>query len=255
MRYLASCLLALFLAISGGNLKAQESHSRAPRLAPDPARTPEAVIQVYAARTIGLKGLFGVHTWVAVKPPQAEAYTVYEVIGWRMRWGESPVVIRQRVPDARWFGSDPELIADKRGPGVEEMIERVDKAAREYPWANEYKVWPGPNSNTFTAWIARAVPELHIDLPPTAIGKDYSGSLFGRAPSGNGFQLSLFGLLAQTASAVEGVEVDLLGLSFGINPFDFSVKLPILGRLGPPRLALPVPQPATSAAQANSEVR
>ena len=37
-------------------------------LAPDPAATPEAVVQVYSARTISWRGYFGVHTWIAVKP-------------------------------------------------------------------------------------------------------------------------------------------------------------------------------------------
>src|SRR5256885_8076347 len=91
----------------------------------------------------------------------------------------------------RWFGSAPELVAEKRGAGVEELIARIDSAARSYPWAGKYTMWPGPNSNTFTAWVLRAVPELEADLPPTAIGKDYSGiKLVGPAPSGRGFQRS-----------------------------------------------------------------
>ena len=97
-------------------------------------------------------------------------------------------------------------------------------------------MWPGPNSNTFTAWVARAVPELEVDLPPTAIGKDYSGAkLIDSAPSGKGFQLSIFGLFGLTASTVEGLEVNLLGLSFGLNPFDPALKLPLFGRFGPAR--------------------
>jgi len=212
------------------------AESGAGRLAPDPALHPEAVVQVYGARVVGAKGIFGVHTWVAVKPQGEPDYTVYEVIGWRLRYGGSPLVIRQRVPDAPWFGAPPELIADVRGPGTDELIARIDKAAREYPWANEYSAWPGPNSNTFTAWISRAVPELRLDLPPTAIGKDYQGaSLVGAAPSGRGVQFSLFGLLGATASSVEGLEINLLGLTFGVNPLDFSLKLPIAGRLGPER--------------------
>ena len=99
-------------------------------------------------------------------------------------------------------------------------------------------MWPGPNSNTFTAWVARAVPELEVDLPPTAIGKDYSGAkLLASAPSGRGVQLSLFGLAGLTASSVEGFEVNLLGLTFGLNPFDPALKLPFVGRLGPARAA------------------
>ncbi len=207
-------------------------------LAPDPATHAEAVVQVYAARVIGWRGVFGVHTWIAVKPAAASEYTVYEIIGWRLRWQDTALAVRHRAPDARWFGAVPELIAEKRGPGAAVLIPRIDAAARAYPWAGEYIMWPGPNSNTSTAWVLRAVPELEADLPPTAIGKDYSGmKIVGSAPSGSGFQLSLFGLLGVTTSGVEGLEVNLLGLTFGINPFDPALKLPLVGRIGPSRAA------------------
>ena len=200
-------------------------------LAPDPADVKEAVVQVYGARTVGAKGLFGVHTWVAVKPAQAQEWMVYEVIGWRLRWSPSAVVVQSRAPDARWFGAAPELYADRRGHEVDELIERIDKAARAYPYGAEYRAWPGPNSNTFTAWIARAVPELELDLPATAIGKDYLGnSIVGAAPSGSGVQLSLGGVLGLAVSAVDGLEFNVLGLNFGISPN--GLKLPMVGRVG-----------------------
>jgi uncharacterized protein DUF3750 len=207
----------------------------------------EAVVQVYGARAVGMKGFFGVHTWVAVKPTDAKSWTVYEVIGWRLRWSESVVVVRHRDPDGRWFGAEPELYADKRGAGVDELIARIDKAARDYPYAKQYTVWPGPNSNTFTAWIARAVPELEVDLPPTAIGKDYlGGSVFGAAPSGRGYQLSLGGLLGFAASGIDGLELNVLGLNIGLGPS--GLKLPMLGRIGPARPSAAAPAPAASAA-------
>jgi hypothetical protein len=202
-------------------------------LAPDPAATPEAVVQVYAARTVGVRGLFGVHSWIAVKPPKAKAYTVYEVIGWQLRWDDTAVSVRSRAPDARWFGNEPELLADVRGAAAEPLIPRIERAVRSYPYGDEYRAWPGPNSNTFTAWVTRAVPELEVDLPSTAIGKDYlRGGVFARAPSGTGYQLSLAGLLGVTASTVEGLEVNLLGLSFGVDPWPPAIKLPLAGRLG-----------------------
>jgi Protein of unknown function (DUF3750) len=226
--------MALLFAAAGASVIAQDwrNASREPvGLAPDPRIVKEAVVQVYGARAVGAKGLFGVHTWVAVKPSEAPQWTVYEVIGWRLRWSDSAVVVRTRDPDGRWFGAEPELYAEKRGAGVDELIKRIDKAAREYPFAGEYTVWPGPNSNTFTSWIARAVPELELDLPATAIGKDYmGGSVFGRAPSGSGFQLSLAGLLGVAASSVDGVEINLLGLNFGVSPN--GVKLPMVGIIG-----------------------
>ena len=202
-------------------------------LAPDPAAHPEAVIQVYAARTVGWRGVFGVHSWVAVKPARASEYTVYEVIGWKLRWDDTAVSIRSREPDGRWFGNEPELLADKRGAAADALIARIDRAAKSYPYAEEYSAWPGPNSNTFTAWITREVPELRVDLPPTAIGKDYLGSsVIASAPSGSGGQFSVAGVLGVTLSSVEGLELNLLGLTFGLDPWPPAIKLPMLGRLG-----------------------
>jgi len=229
-------LLLLFIGKGASGQDWRTASSEPVGLAPDPATNPEAVVQVYGARTWGWRGNFGVHTWVAVKPEKASAYTVYEVIGWRLRWSDTVLAIHQRAADARWYGNAPELYADKRGAEAEKLIPRIDAAARAYPHAHEYNAWPGPNSNTFTAWITRAVPELGVDLPPTAIGKDYlSDSLFGSAPSGSGVQFSIGGVFALTASTVEGFELNVLGLTFGINPFDPALKLPLVGRIGPSR--------------------
>lgn len=229
----------LVLVIAGACTTTSDwrSASSAPAgLAPAPSSEREAIVQVYAARTLGWRGWFGVHTWVAAKATNADAYRVYEVIGWRLRSGRSALVVSERAPDARWFGSFPELIAEKRGAGVDATIERIEKAVASYPYADRYAAWPGPNSNTFTAWVLRAAPELKADLPPTAIGKDYLGESIGAsAPSGSGYQLSLLGLLGIAASGVEGLEINVLGLTFGINPFDLSLKLPLAGRLGPER--------------------
>jgi hypothetical protein len=204
-------------------------------IAPDPAITREAVVQIYAARAFGWRGAFGVHSWIAVKPTDAPAFTVYQVIGWRAYYGGTALVIDRRAPDARWFGAEPEILSDLRGPGVDAVINKIDAAARAYPYPTEYRIWPGPNSNTFVAHVARYVPELKLDLPPTAIGKDYlpNGAPFAKSPSGTGFQLSLFGLLGLLGGVEEGFEVNILGLTFGVDPLDFAVKLPMIGRIGP----------------------
>jgi hypothetical protein len=237
LRRISYVLMAGLFMGGGMAVTAQDwrTASREPMgTAPDPKLVREAVVQVYGARTVGAKGYFGVHTWVAVKPTDAPQWTVYEVIGWRLRYSDSAVVVRERAPDARWFGAEPELYAEKRGEGVDELIKRIDAAVRSYPYAGEYSVWPGPNSNTFTSWIARKVPELEVDLPSTAIGKDYlRGEVFAKAPSGSGFQVSLRGLLGVAASSVEGLELNLLGLNFGLGPN--GLKLPLFGTLGPTR--------------------
>lgn len=210
------------------------SASRAPvGLAPDPAVTPEAVVQVYAARAVRWRGYFGVHTWIAAKPAHAAAFTVYEVTGFRVRRGGRAITISQRAPDGRWFGSAPDLLADVRGPGVTPLIERIEHASAAYPYDDTYRIWPGPNSNTFTAFVLRQVPELRVDLPAHAIGKDYLGaSVFARSPSGTGGQVNLFGMVGLLAGIEEGLELNLLGLTFGVDPNHVALKLPLVGTLG-----------------------
>ena len=215
--------------------------SRAPvGLAPDPAHTSEAIVQVYAARAAHWRGYFGVHTWIAAKPTHAPAFTVYEVTGFQVWRGGPAVRISQRAPDGRWFGSRPALLADMRGAGVDAIIGRIEQAVATYPYENSYRIWPGPNSNTFTAFVLRQVPELRVDLPAHAIGKDYLGArVFARPPGGTGAQASIFGVLGVLAGTEEGLEVNVLGLTFGLDPNDLAVKLPIVGSIGFARATRP----------------
>jgi uncharacterized protein YceK len=142
-------------------------------IAPDPAATREAVLQVYGADAWGWRGWFAIHTWIAAKKTGAKAYTVYDVVGWRSRHGQPVVRIFQDLPDRYWFGAKPRILQEFEGPGVDNLIDAVDKAARAYPWKTTYKLFPGPNSNTFTAWIGKQVPDLKLDLPFSAIGSGY----------------------------------------------------------------------------------
>lgn len=218
-------------SLSPGNWR--EASREPVGLAPDPALHAEAIVQVYAARAVRWRGYFGVHTWIAVKPTDAAAYTVYEVTRWSRRRNGSMVSISERAPDERWYGNAPRLVVERRGPEVDGLIERIDLAARSYRYADDYRVWPGPNSNTFTAFVLRAVPELRADLPPNAIGKDYIGArLAALSPSGTGGQLSVFGVLGLLAGIEEGVELNLFGMTFGLDPLDLAVKLPFAGQFG-----------------------
>jgi hypothetical protein len=201
-------------------------------LAPNPSTTPEAVVQVYGARTVGWRGYIGIHTWIAVKRSNAQEFTVHEVIGYRLRRTGTVVASSHRPADGYWFGAKPELLSDLRGEGVDEVIDRIEAAVAEYPYPDRYTVWPGPNSNTFTAWVLRHAPEVRVDLPPTAIGKDYLGLMpVNKTPSGTGAQLNVFGLAGVMAGVEEGFEVNLLGLTFGVDPKSLGLKLPLIGRV------------------------
>lgn len=205
-------------------------------LAPDPRVHRDAIVQVYAARAVRWRGYFGVHTWIAVKPRDAETYTVYEVNGWRLRRAGTAISVSDRPPDSRWFGNAPTLVAEIRGEAAARAIPKIEEAVQRYPYADRYRVWPGPNSNTFVAFVLRDVPEVKADLPPTAIGKDYLGGDFlAPSPSGTGYQLSAAGVLGVLVAIEEGLELNLLGLTFGVDVKDLALKLPLAGRIGWPQ--------------------
>jgi hypothetical protein len=171
-------LLALMLALVGA-CKSQGEWYEASRetagIAPDPALTREAVLHVYGADAWGWRGWFAIHTWIAAKRRDEDFYTIYDVVGWRGTYGHQGVLaIRKDVPDRHWYGARPELLKAHQGEVAEQLIEAVDAAARAYPWKHRYEAFPGPNSNTFTAWIAREVPGLELDLPLAAIGSGYA---------------------------------------------------------------------------------
>jgi hypothetical protein len=150
-----------------------EASRESAQIAPAPEATPEAVIHVYGADAWGWRGIFAIHTWIAVKPSHADSYTVLEVLGWRERSGMPVLRIENDIPDRFWYGAEPELLLEKRGEGVDQLIDEIFAAAKQYPWDDTYTVFPGPNSNTFPAWIAQRVPELGLELPFSAIGSGW----------------------------------------------------------------------------------
>ncbi len=160
-------------------------------------------------------------------------------MGFGVADGAPAVRVDRTGPDNYWFGARPKVILDRRGAGVDALIAEVEDAVRRYPYGHEYRIWPGPNSNTFTAFIGRNVPTLQLDLPANAVGKDYlpGGAVFGTAPSGTGYQFSLFGLIGILFARAEGFEVNVLGLNIGIDFATPALKLPGIGRLGRPRVA------------------
>ena len=153
-------------------------------VAPHPREHEDAIIQVYGANVWGLRGKFAVHTWIATKASGASDYKVYQVIGWRLRRAGTAVSISEGNPAKPWFGSPPILLHEMRGAAAEQLIDNVHDAALSYPYAREYTMWPGPNSNSFIAWIGLEVPELGLELPTKAIGQNWMKSIYPEIKTG-----------------------------------------------------------------------
>ncbi len=231
-------LIGPLLVVACGKVNLSRDWRNADRssqnIAPSPDAEHGAVVQVYAARAFSWRGIFAVHTWIATKPKGASQYTVHQVVGWN-EWRQQRVVVSSEdEPDRSWYGNPPELLADIRGERAAQLNPQIEAATLTYPYQYSYTLWPGPNSNTFIAHVAREVPGLKLELPTTAIGKDYlvNGALVDSAPSGTGWQFSVFGVAGITLAREEGLELNLMSANFGIDPLDLAIKLPGIGRVG-----------------------
>ena len=98
-----------------------------------------------------------------------------------------------------------------------------------------YVLWPGPNSNTYAALLCRYA-RISVDLPPSAIGKDWPDAIpylfgFHASTTGLGFQLDA-GIVGVQVGLIEGVQLHVLGSSIGVAFWPPALVLPILGRVG-----------------------
>jgi len=193
--------------------------------------SPPARILIMAGRAGGIKGVIGVHTWIVVKPAGASRWTRYDVVGWTA----TPVQTNYWTPDSRWFDTVPTIVADISGDKAQALIPKIEAAVKSYQYnhAGDYRLWPGPNSNTFIAALLRAVPELGIALPPNAIGRDFRGIPYiGLSDSRTGIEVNFCGVLGVKLGLVEGIEVNVLGLVAGLDLRSPALKLPGYGRVG-----------------------
>jgi hypothetical protein len=174
MKYLTGIVLLCLLSACAKN--DWRTASRAPAgIASAPDEESRAIVEFYAADAFSWRGWFAVHPWVAIKPEYAQEYEVYEVTGWQVKRGLPAIRQYQTTtPDRYWFGSAPKLLLSIKGKKATELIPKIKIAIASYPWVDEYSIFPGPNSNTFIAWIGLQVPELELMLPYNAIGSGYA---------------------------------------------------------------------------------
>ena len=145
------------------------------------------------------------------------------------------MVVRNRAPEP-WFGAEAELYAEKRGAGVDELIRRIDQAAHEYPYAKTLHRLAGTE--------LQHLYRLDRARGPRARGRpagdrDRQGlprhrhdlHRAERQAASSSRCAACFGV---TASGVDGFELNILSLNFGVSAS--GIKLPIVGRIGSPRI-------------------
>ena len=73
---------ALEYLFGGRSVDWQTADRSSAGLLPSPAQHPEALVRIYAARTVRWRGIFAVHSWIVVKQANAPSYTRYDYTAW-----------------------------------------------------------------------------------------------------------------------------------------------------------------------------
>ncbi len=134
-------------------------------------------------------------------------------------------------PDTGVGGGEYEVLHEWTGEEAMRLTAAL-AASPEYPERDRYNAWPGPNSNTYVAWVLRRAG-LRLDLPPSAVGKEWLGT-FGAAASTTrtGLQAGT-PLMGVKVGLLDGVEVHPFSLTVGVDLVPPAIKTPF-GRIGFP---------------------
>ena len=116
-------------------------------------------------------GLFAVHYWFVVW--DGNRCRRWEVWQTKNAGGRSigHVHCDLKSPDAG-VGGGPARVAARWTGAEARAIKAVLDRATAYPHCERYRMWPGPNSNTFAAWVLRRAG-IRQDLGWMAFGQSY----------------------------------------------------------------------------------
>ena len=117
-------------------------------LLPAAADSTPARVVIFTGAAGAWKGIFSVHSWIVLKRANEPRWQRYDVVG----WGE-PIRLNNWPVDGKWYGNKPVMIADICGPEAERLIPRIEATVKDYNYSQtgDYRIWPGPNSNSFIA--------------------------------------------------------------------------------------------------------
>lgn len=184
----------------------------------------DLTVQLRYAPLPSLLRRIAVHHWFVVQG--AGQCTRWEV--WQDRdaggtsWG---YLYRDLMHPDRGVGGGPAVVAAEWRGETARAVRAVLEEPPRYPHRERYLAWPGPNSNTYAAWVLEQAGVRH-GLDPRAIGKDYLGD------RGAGWELSRARLRCESPLVglrVEAgcLELHLLCLTFGLDLREREVRTPV----------------------------
>jgi uncharacterized protein DUF3750 len=139
----------------------------------DSGATPDCVVQLRCAALPSLAGWLADHYWFVVIEEGSGACHRWEVWQTPDAGGKSVghVHCDLKDPDAGVGGGPSRIAQEWRGADAR-ALRAVLERPEDYPHCRRYSYWPGPNSNTFTAWVLRRAGVIH-KLGWRAIGSKF----------------------------------------------------------------------------------
>jgi hypothetical protein len=138
----------------------------------NPSNPPEPRELVVQLRCAKVPWTSAVHCWYVEFDPADDRWHRWEV--WQEAgdgatdWGH---VRKDLMWSADGVGDGPSwVLTEWRGPEADRLHKTLN-SPQTYPYQQTYQFWPGPNSNTYAAWVLKQ-SEVSYDLPVGAIGKD-----------------------------------------------------------------------------------
>jgi hypothetical protein len=193
------------------------------RVAASTAADEACVVQLRYATLPSLLRRVAVHPWFVVLEPATGEARRWEV--WQVRdaggtsWGH---VHRDLMHPDRPVGGGPCVVAAEwRGDQARAVWEALCRAP-EYPLRERYRFWPGPNSNTFAAWVLEQAG-VELPLDPRSVGRHYLRPWRAAVTSS---RVCLNTPLAGVEARAGGLELHLLGLTLGFRRGPAAVLTP-----------------------------
>jgi hypothetical protein len=184
----------------------------------------EGYVAVLSGEMPGAISQVARHAWIVANVPGEPSFRRFELGG-----GGSG-------DPFRYFGGGEVAVHGIVHYQGDELAEKVDCLAREEQAYDrqhpDYFPIPGPNSNTIVDFMLRHC-SIHVELPATAIGRDYRGLIGASVTSlGTGVQLETWAVGVKLGLE-EGVEVHVLDLPLGVHLWPPAITVPVNpGRIG-----------------------
>jgi hypothetical protein len=194
-------------------------------------RPAEPVAQLGYSRLPTALGLVAVHYHILTFDPAEGQWHRWELWQYADQGGTSWGHVHRDLiaPEEGVGGGPPHTEREWRGDEARAILAALNRSAT-YPHRGEYLAWPGPNSNTYPAWVLREAG-VSADLDPRAVGRDYHGRAgVGRTTTATGFAAES-PLLGGKVGLEDGAELHFLGFTVGVAAWPPATKTPF-GRFG-----------------------